>query len=301
MKSRELLKRIRKTVSGEKEGQGSALFGLGEELLDGSEVDGAQVADAALSPCLGGGTRLIVVRDAHALKGTEALEGLLGPAAEREQLMSVCVFLSKDLDGRKKFSKLLTERAAVVPCDEVPEADREAWIGYLAKRKGLALSRDLLLQLIALDPWSLDIIEQELEKYSLASEDVVLRNLAPQGGSDAFLDAFFRKDLRATLEQVEGFADRPDESLPLLGLFSWNVRQLALLIADREQGTRNAKLNPYLADKLKRWAQGWSLAEIIRLQSELAELDFGIKQTPLLPLGLWNSLSLRTLEPGGQI
>lgn len=302
MKSRELLKRIRRTVLGDEPSGGGALLGFAEENLDGSEVTGPQVVEAAQSPSLGGGTRFIVVRDAHALKESEQLATLLQPRAKKDALASVCVFLSKDLDGRKKFSKLLLEKAAVVPCEDVPETEREAWIGYLAKRRNLELPAAMIAQLMSLDPWSLDIIDQELEKWSLARDtsgveqagEVILTGSAIEGGTDAFLEAFFTKDLKQALAIAETFADQPDESLPLLGLLGWNVRQLAVICADREAGirpgTHGTKLNPYAAEKLQRWSRGWRLSEVLALQSELAALDFSFKQTPLLPLGLWSSL-----------
>ncbi|OFZ22032.1 MAG: hypothetical protein A2X94_16410 [Bdellovibrionales bacterium GWB1_55_8] len=296
MKARELLKRIRHTVL---DGSGGVL-GLQEESFDAAETPASTILDSAQSPALGGGTRLLVIREAHSLKNAEELLPLLGPKAKREDLTSVCVFLSKDLDARKRFSKQLIEKAAVVPCDEVPEAEREAWVGYLSKRKGIELGPELVIQLSSLDPWSLDMIEQELEKYSVAlssgeqSSAVLQGNAAAlAGGADEFLSAFFSRDLATVLRHIELFADKPDEALPLLGLFAWNVRQLALVLTDQREGTRTAKLNPYVAEKIRRWASGWKLDEVLELQTELARLDFQLKQTPLLPLGIWSSLAMR--------
>lgn len=298
MKSRELLKRIRKAVLGTESPVSGGLAGFGEETLDATEVNAATVLDAAQSLTLGGGLRLIVVREAHALKEAEILAPLCGPKAKKESLTSVCVFLSKDLDGRKKFSKILIEKTAVVPCEEVPESEREAWIGYLAKRRGLDLPPELVAQMSGLDPWSLDIMDQELEKFSLVqSGDVILSLLGGgaggSGGGEQFLNAFFARDLKRSLQSVEGFADRPDESLPLLGLLAWNVRHLALVIADRRAGARSSlKLNPFVAERLQAWAKQWDLSDVLRLQRHLEELDFSIKQTPLLPLGLWGELTM---------
>jgi DNA polymerase III delta subunit len=289
MKSRELLKRIRKTVLGES----TSVLGLSEESMDGPGLEAASVVDAAQSPALGGGTRLIVIRDAHALKNSDALAELFGPRQSKENLSSVCVFLSKDFDARKKISKLLAEKAAVVACEEIPENERDAWIQYLAKKKGVTLRDESLIQLASLDPWSLDIIEQELEKFSLdpsQSGDVFLGGSAPGTGSDSFLDAFFTRNLRQSLRIVEGFAGQPELALPLLGLFAWNVRHLGLLLADEKAGTRVVKLSPYIADKLKAWTRHWSLEEVLALQSKLQELDFNLKQTPLLPMGVWSDL-----------
>jgi len=288
MKSRELLKRIRKAVLGSETSSASGLAGFGEEMLDGNEVDSATVLDAAQSLSLGGGCRFIVVREAHALKEAEILGALCGPKAKKEELTSVCVFLSKDLDGRKKFSKILTDKAAVVPCEEVPEAEREAWISYLAKRRGISLPPELIAQMSSLDPWSLDIIDQELEKFSLAQTgDVILSLLGGggAGGGERFLNAFFARDLKKSLQAIEDFADRPDESLPLLGLLGWNVRHLALVLSRAQ-----IKLNPFIAERLQAWSKHWELSEVIRLQTYLEELDFSLKQTPLLPIGLWGEL-----------
>lgn len=298
MKSRELLKRIRNAALGE-EGAG---LGFAEENLDGSDVTAVQILDAAQSLSLGGGLRLVVVRDAHQVKEAEQLAPLLGPPARKDELTSVCVFLSKDLDGRKKFSKVLLEKAAVVPCEEIPEEERDAWIQYLAKRRGLTLSPTLVMQLRSLDPWSLDIIDQELEKYSLALElsenesaaaEVLLGGLSSEHGTDAFLNAFFSRNLKKSLEILDSFVNSPDQSLPLLGLLGWNTRFLALLITDRERGTRTVKLNQFLAERLKRWTTNWSLDEMIALQSALSELDFEVKQTSRLPVGLWTTLVTR--------
>ncbi len=293
MKSRELVKRIRKTVLGEQAGEsGRSGLSLSEEWLEGTEVDASQVLDSAQSPSLLGGVRLIIVRDAHALKNAELLAELLGPAVPLPELTSVCVLLSKDLDARKKFSKLLVEMTAVVPCEEVSEGEREAWIGYLAKRRALEVGPDDVLKLSTLDPWSLDIVDQELEKLSLGGTVFAGSDSGRLGGADEFMEAFFGRDLPTALAIAGSFADKPDEALPCLGLFAWNVRHLALLIGS---GGR-AALNPYVAEKLKRWASNWKLTEVLALQEELAALDFNTKQTPLLPLGLWTDLVTRQLR-----
>jgi hypothetical protein len=113
------------------------------------------------------------------------------------------------------------------------------------------------------------------------------------GGPDVFFDAFFARDLKTALTRAGLFADRPDESLPLLGLFAWNVRQFALHLAEKESGRGGARINPYLAEKLGRWSRAWNLADILELQRELERVDFSIKQTPLLPLGIWTGLVTR--------
>jgi len=291
LKSRELLKRIRTAVLGS-DAEGASGWGWGEEILEGTEVDSAHVVDAARSLSLGQSVRLVIVRDAHALKNPEQLSELFGPAQKLSELTSVCVCLSKDLDARKKFSKTLIDKAAVIPCEEVVEAQRESWIQYLAKRRNMDLNAAIVTKLYALDPWSLDIVEQELEKYSIAglTSEVILEDPAAFGGADHFLEKFFRRDLQAALPEVSRFAESPEDSLPLLGLLGWNVRQLAILLSDQVNGTRYSKLNPYVVERFRKWSGKWTLREVLELQKDLSEIDWSMKQTPLLPLGLWGRL-----------
>jgi DNA polymerase III delta subunit len=253
--------------------------------------------DEAMSPCLAGGTRLIVIRDAHALKNPEVLASLLAPPKRLDELVSVCIFISKDLDARKKFSKILIEKAAVVPCEEVPENQRESWIQFLARRRKMELSPELVLKLSFLDPWSLDLVDQELEKISISEgliSDLAHEKLLPKNGTDLFLESFFRKELKSALPWAGYFSERPDEALPLLGLLGWNVKQLVLLVSERESGvSAQVKLNPYLAERLKKWSQLWSLNEVLELQRELVVADFSVKQTSLPPLGIWTGLISR--------
>ena len=284
MKSRELLKRIRTAALGPSE---KSAFGLSEENFDGMEADAEEIVSAAKSPALGGGLRFIVVRDAQNIKDLDPITELFSEPGPAATLTSVCVFIAKDLDGRKKISKLLLESAAVIPCEDVPEVERETWIQYLAKRKGVTLAPTLIAQMTSLDPWSLDIVDQELEKFSLSDDPESLLAGAAMGGGEHFMEAFFTRNKSQALAFAETFSDHPEEALPLLGLLTWNVRQLA---------TRNRKLNPYLLEKLSRWARYWNEKELASLQSHLAEIDFSIKQTPLLPMALWDELVIRNIK-----
>ena len=65
--------------------------------------------------------------------------------------------------------------------------------------------------------------------------------------------------------------------MPLLGLFAWNVRHLALVVAERAQRTKTVKLNPYVAEKLQRWSAGWQLDDARSLLGESWTLSLILK------------------------
>jgi len=290
MKSRETVKRIKKTVLGE----ASKTPGFNEVVLDASEVDAHEVLDAAQSLSLGGGVRFVLVKQAHLLKEPEVLTALMGPMTTLSQIPAVVVFISKDLDQRKKFSKILVEKAVVIACETVADPDREPWIQYLAKRKGIQLSPHALAHLRGQDPWSLDLMDRELEKIELMQNEDALGGVAViEGGTDEFLEAFFVRQKVQALPLIQTFADHPDQALPLLGLISWNTRMLSVMLKDQQTGSRELKLGSYLTERFSRYARVWKLSEVAALQSQLYQIDFGMKQTQRIPLGLWSDLVVR--------
>lgn len=297
MKSRELLKRIRSRVLGESEKNSAAVFG--ESILDAQECEVSDVIDAAQSLSLMGGGKIVVVKQAHLLKNPEPLMDLcISEFMNPDSGASVTVFLSKDLDQRKKFSKSLLERAACVSCEETPEQDREAWTHYLAKGKAIALTATEASLLHAMDPWSLDGVERELEKMEVARtpedrEAVLLGGLEGKSASENFVEGFLLRDRKRALPEVKHFAGFPENALPLMGLLAWNVKMLIGVLKDRDAGTRETKIGSFLQDRFSRYQREWTLREAIALAHSLAEIDFSTKQTPRSPLGFWTDLVIK--------
>ena len=295
-KTREFLRRIRKQVLGKVP---PAQQSWHEEIFDASSTHTARIVDSAQSLVFGGGTRLIIVRGSEVLKEPELLFKISGQPRPLGEMTSVCVCLAKDLDGRKKFSKHIVENAAVVTCDEVSESQRETWIRYLAQAKKVELPTHLLKQLLHMEPWSLDLIQQELEKFSLSSDEDSIGypgELEILGGTDVFLEHFFKRNVPGALRFVQTFAGQTDQTLILLGLLGWNVRQIASLAYDQEKGTQTTNLSSFHVDRLKRWSSNWKLSEVLQLQVTISEMDYRLKQTPLMPLGLWSELIIHCVK-----
>lgn len=317
MKARELYRRVLKclhhaTSPSPKKASDFNEAGLRSEAVEqitfeaGVQGDASALLDEYHALSLLSTVRLIRLRDAHLIKQPELIiQAVQHEAREAKEVQGVIVAFSKDLDARKKSSKLLLEKAAVIACEAVPEQDREAWISLLAKRKGLELSPRLVAQLRLLEPWSLDIVEQEIEKMLLATssssseaggsarkvldlEDVSLGGvLAGSAGTEAFLEAFFSRQLSQALLRLEPLISDVQEALPLLGLLSWNVRQL-LVLKQNPQAFGAGRLNSFVAQRLHRWRAHWSVEELIDLSHELYELDWQTKQVSTWIPGAWS-------------
>ncbi len=285
LQARELLKRLRAKVRSIVE---NPLWS--EESIDAHGLTGGELADRALTPLLGGYTSVVVVRDADLIKNLEDLEPALTAPAPIAELPAILVLFGKTPDARKKSTKLLNEKAAVVECAAVPDYERESWIDFLAKRRSLALPEDLRSRLLSIDPWSLDAIEQELEKLSLETSGpgTWTRSDGYQFHTDHFLRDFFERRTHARLAGAY-LAQTPEEALPLLGLLTWHVRQLILLHSDPGA----VKLSSSVRDRLEQFRRKWTLPQLLALQDRLVEADFGLKQGGATPLGVWDRV-LRT-------
>lgn len=321
LKWRELLRRIREQVA--KKGGTATDFAI--QTLSCEDISGAEISDLVLTPSLLGGLSLFIVRDAHLLKEKdfEALRPVFEGAVSSpvrvdgsNDFISVCVFISKDLDARKKTTKLILEKLPVVACEEVREYEREGWIDFLAKRRSMSLQPQERVALRSLDPWSLEQIEQELERlsierlslendlenngvFSVSAPGETVAKFSADESTKEFVDAFFLRDKQRALACVKKFAPLADEALPLLGLLSWNVRQLVVAISGSEissaAAAKKSSGNSFLQERISRWARVWNLSEALRLQSDLTQLDWSLKQTPRLPLGAWTQLVLQNI------
>jgi DNA polymerase III delta subunit len=307
MKAREIVKKIKRATL-----QGADSNDFNFENWDASETGIETILDSAQSGSMMGGTKLIVVRNAEEFRALDPLARFLelmepSLAGKRvgkpDDFQTVLVFVSKGLDGRKKAAKVITELSALIPCEEVKEAEREAWIDFLAKRREFKLTDSERLALRGLEPWNLEIIDQEISKLELVGSDEALRADALRSGvsafaQDDFIDAIFVRDQKRALSLVHLFSEDVETQLPFLGLLAWNLRQLKQFILEQEARAPSLeRRNPMLLSKLERWRKFWNRHSIQSLEHALFEIDFSLKNTRLMGLGLWTGMIFGTHSP----
>lgn len=292
MKARELLKRIQKTVLGD-----DVPNDFNFERWEGSEVGAETVLDSIQSFSLMGGTKLVLVRNADELDRLELLaDHLKGAAPEVDG--SVLVLMARSFDGRKKVFKAIEAGAVVVECASVADEDREPWIDYLAKRREVRLSAEERLALAGLDPWSLELVDQEIAKLELVGDDAGLRAESLLSGvdvhaKDEFIEGILSRNRSLALKHVHLFHQDMDVQLPILGLIAWNFRQLKCFWMEKHTRARSGeRRNPYLQAKLDRWVKVWNQEHLHEFEQELFDLDFALKNTRATGEGLWAQLIL---------
>jgi len=125
---------------------GGAVFPAGtssvdRELLRGPETSLAEVLDLASTYPMGGGLRLVVVRDADALRAPDA-EPLRAYLA-RPNPKSCVVFSDLKFDKRRVLYKALQEGAVRVGCVPLDEPRRAAWVRERLRSSGFGINGEL--------------------------------------------------------------------------------------------------------------------------------------------------------------
>jgi DNA polymerase III delta subunit len=308
MKMRELTKRITNAYLGRSEPQagsdqevaGTSLsregFGFSthfaELQFDGPQTTATAILEEMVSLTLGVSEKVILLKNAHQLKDLEALIEKVPVTtftnAAKEN--AILILWARDLDQRKKSTKLLMEKAAVIPCEVIAEKDRAPWIRYLMKRRpwfsrlaeengsaGLTEFEWLVEELLALEPWTLDIVDRALEQFELTPESLreeAFKTDLNERSPELFVQSLLKKDLKSALFHVSSFSSLPEESLPLLGLIAWNFRMLASV----KLGTHAGKsLMGGTRDRMREANGQWTLSEILKFQERLTNFDSSLK------------------------
>lgn len=265
MKARELAKRIQKAVHGD---QRSSFL---ETHLDGESCSAAEILDAAQSVPLGGGVPMVFVKRAEKLKDPEALSCLAEKPSATPPF--VVVLFASALDGRKKSTKTIVSSFAVVNCEAVVEAERGAWVAYLAKARGMQLQPEVSQALASLDPWTLDRVDLELGRLSLLPPDSFSAEALYAGDPHRLIQALLQGDRRAAEREIAHLDTSTDATLQTLGLLAWHLRQMTQKPTGR-----------------------WTLQSLAAAGREVQEFDRAVKQTQKLPRALWSTLSERLSE-----
>ncbi len=317
LKAKELIRRITVTLSqlNFSQPESSEAVQWQIEKIDASIATESEIVDNARTMSLLGDRKLLMISNAHELSDSEVLEILFDPPVQVKgagaaggaiDLPVVCIFQAKDLDARKKLSKLVLEKTAAIECAEVPEADRLSWVKYLANRLAIKELPDWVAEKLAVcDPFSLEIVESELQKFSLfqaldqklsETELDELISGKPSSEADEFAHAFLSRstgNLGRSIELAKAVAKGVDSGIALVGLLAWNIRHLLILKVQSERRLSNSlKLAPFIQQKLSQYLKVWTVDDLCRFQLALSNVDFSLKQTRLDPLGLWSNLCI---------
>lgn len=267
-------------------------FGYGFKTVDGDKIEIGEVLEEAKMLEFGRPVQLLRVTSAEKIKNLESIATELKPQCAITDAEFVIILISKDLDQRRKSTKVLLDKAGVVVCETPHDSEREAFLDGMildymkAYNPPIHISDHVRYRFLTNEPFSLSVIENELSKLAFARTKAEQDELLSSEGSfkqDEFIEALFsRKRVDLFRYDYREF-DNPSVGLPLLGLLSYNARQLMAY-------KLGASPLPFLRDRLARWGKVWSITDCERLTHSLFQVDFETKQTRKLGLATWHRL-----------
>jgi len=260
------------------------------QTLRGDENTWSRVLDAARTRSLFASRRVVVVRNAEALKGPE--EGLAEYLEDPNPDVGL-VFMAGRPDKRRTAWKTLLAGAETISAEPLKGARLRSRVNEELRRRQLPLDPDAGNELVERVGQDLRRLMGELDKLEafavghkrLSAQDVAA--VLGRGFARPFWllgDAVAERRTGQALELVASLLDDGEEAPMLLGAVYQSLRRVRGLRALREaRASREDKLAwlpktmAFKLPDLERAAERWSEAELVRAQAALRKADRRVK------------------------
>ncbi|MBM7618126.1 DNA polymerase-3 subunit delta [Weissella uvarum] len=281
--------------------------------FDMREIDLATAIDDARSVPFFGDRRVVLIENAYFLTGEVAkskpehhVEELIDYINQPEpQTVLVIMAPYEKLDGRKKVTKLLKERATYLSFGDFSEKDVRQMVQDNLSAEGYEITSDALQTLIQYTDMSVAAIMNELDKLKLyafntkkidkkAVDQLVTRTLS-QNVFD-LIDDLLNQKLRDAVELYHELILAGEEPLRLLGAMVGQFRLLLQVKVSKqsEQGLATAlKVHPYRVKLAKKTVRRYSYDALANAFLGLAEMEKALKSTSKDPEMLFELFVLR--------
>jgi DNA polymerase-3 subunit delta len=270
----------------------------------GPTDDIAAVLEALETPSLLGGRRVVIVRDAHALKkdATEALSAYLASPSEQSVLVLVGEARSKLMTQAKKAGSVVTLDA--------PRGRRLAsWLRDRGREHRLKLDDRgawALIDAVGSGLRDLDVALDQLSTGLGAGAKVgaaEVRRAFPRLADEriyAFTDAVGERKTAASVGMLRRLLEQGDEPLMVFGALVAQVRRMLVARRVVERGPRAVAellgMPEWRAERLHRQARSYREGELMDAMEVLAECDVEMKGGDLPPEIALERAVLRIVE-----
>jgi DNA polymerase-3 subunit delta len=255
----------------------------------------AAVAAAEQFPMMAS-RRVVRIKDFGKLRedDEEVLVRYIGRPAES----SVVLFVTDELDKRRKLSKVLLDSCASVEFTPLRDAELASWAKERLKQLNVACDERTLRYVIALAGGSVRQLAMELEKLATAAGDSrritmelveALVSRSREHTNFELSDHLIARNRARALEMLQRLLDDGAEPVMLIGLIASNYHRLALVKDLMVQGAPNAEVFrqvPMPRSKHEDFlatARRTDAAEIARRLRLIAEADLSIKTSLATP------------------
>jgi DNA polymerase-3 subunit delta len=198
--------------------------------------------------------RVVKIRDFAKLR--EADEEIIIRYLERPVDSTVMIFIADDLDKRKKLTKVLLARCAVVEFRAIQDTDAKAWVRARLRELKITADERVLAELVRLVGTDLQTLSSEVEKLAAAALDTrqltmelvdALIGHSRELSNFELGDYLLAGDRKRALETLHRLLAAQAAPIMLVGLIASNYHRLAIAKELYKRGAR---------DEVKRMAYG---------------------------------------------
>ncbi len=255
------------------------------EVSLGPAASAAELMEAAGTPSLLGGRRLVVIRDAHDLK-KEQVETLTG-YLEAPSPDTILVLIAA---GRTKLDAVVKKAGVVVPL-EAPKGRRlVTWVRQRAVERGIKLDDRAgwaLVDAVGTELRSLDTSLEQLDAAhgpgaAIGAKEV--RRAFPRLAEErsfALTDAVGERRLPAAMTSLRRLLQQGDEPLALFGVLNGHLRRLLRARQYAAEGPRAVGealgMPEWRAERMTKQALSYREEELVRAMSVMADADIEMK------------------------
>lgn len=265
------------------------------DLLDGSRLDGSQLAVLCREYPMMHDTRVVLVRDADKIRATaweELMQYLSGPSES-----TVLILSAAKLDKRRNYYKKIKSAGRIVEFKPPPPEQMPGWIQSWLAEHNRQISWEQAQTLADQIEPRLNLVVQEMEKLltiSLDSDEITDTHIEQCiGVSREFsifelTNAFFRRDLDQAVD-IYHYTSRTIAPQQLLAALSnsltrlWSVARLHSGGGDNRSIAAALGLNPWAVKHDLARLHNFSLAEIEQAVKWLLETDEQFKTSSIDP------------------
>lgn len=207
---------------------------------------------------------------------------------------SIVVFSGpyEKLDERKKITKELKRKAAVIEAKKLTEPELKIWVKERAESSGVEIEEDAVELLLSLSGTNLFMLTSEIDKLALYAGDsqsinkeIVDRLTARSLEQNIFslVDKVVNRNVEAALRIYYDLLKQNEEPIKILSVITgqfrliYQVKELSRRGYGQQQIAGNLKIHPFRVKLAAGQAGSFSDEELTRIIKLLADADYQMK------------------------
>lgn len=219
------------------------------------------------------------------------LEAYLEQPAEYTVLVIIAPY--EKVDERKKISKQLKKKAAVVLCQTPKEREAGGWLDEMSSKYNVHIDRDARELLETELSSNLHLLENEIEKLATftgdhgritkeTAESLLSHN--PESSSLRLVDAVIDRDLHKAISIYKDLEKMKEEPIALIALLAFQFRMILQVKLLKRKGKsqydmqKQLRAHPYVIKIALSRERRFSLENLKKIMDQLANTDAQMKR-----------------------